>query len=99
VRACGGDTPTTQLCARLPGPFAPRQLAAGSLRGMPAGREKQEAGASARLSLGCGLRVTQGIPFIALEGEGEHSSFRLTEEAKQFLQTLKAPVALASIVV
>jgi hypothetical protein len=49
--------------------------------------------------LGCGLRATQGIPFIALEGEGEHSSFRLTEEAKEFLHTLKAPVALASIVV
>ena len=47
-------------------------------------------------------RLTAALPpraFIALEGEGEHSSFRLTEEAKQFLQTLKAPVALASIVV
>ena len=40
----------------------------------------------------------QGIPFIALEGEGNDCKFRLTDEAKEFLQTLKAPVALASIV-
>ena len=40
----------------------------------------------------------QGIPFIALEGEGKDASFRLTEEAKEFLCTLKAPVAIASIV-
>ena len=40
----------------------------------------------------------QGIPFIALEGEGKDSKFRLTEEAKEFLHTLKAPIALASIV-
>ena len=31
----------------------------------------------------------QGIPFIALEGEGKDSKFRLTDEAKEFLQTLK----------
>ena len=37
---------------------------------------------------------TQGIPFIALEGD----KFRLTEEAKEFLHTLKSPIALASIV-
>eukprot|EP00960_Hanusia_phi_P037832 753141-Hanusia_phi.AAC.2 len=39
-----------------------------------------------------------GIPFIALEGDGDDAKFRLTEEAKEFLATLKAPVALASIV-
>ena len=39
-----------------------------------------------------------GIPFIALEGEGQDAKFTLCDEAAQFLQTLKAPLALASIV-
>uniref|UniRef100_A0A6U6DJ11 GB1/RHD3-type G domain-containing protein n=1 Tax=Guillardia theta TaxID=55529 RepID=A0A6U6DJ11_GUITH len=39
-----------------------------------------------------------GIPFIALEGDGDDARFRVTEEAKEFLSTLRAPVALASIV-
>jgi hypothetical protein len=39
-----------------------------------------------------------GIPFIALEGEGKDAKFCMCDEAAQFLQTLKAPLALASIV-
>lgn len=39
-----------------------------------------------------------GIPFIALEGEGQDAKFTMCDEAAQFLQTLKAPLALASIV-
>ena len=40
----------------------------------------------------------RGIPFIALEGEGDDAKFCMCDEAKQFLCALKAPVALASIV-
>jgi len=86
--------------ARGPGPS--RSVPAPPRRWPARGRRDKaqaQAGASARLSVRyASPGVTQGIPFIALEGEGEHSSFRLTEEAKEFLQTLKAPVALASIV-
>ena len=44
------------------------------------------------------FKTGNGIPFIALEGEGKDATFRLCDEAKEFLLTLKAPVALASIV-
>lgn len=40
----------------------------------------------------------QGIPFLALDGEGDDAKFLMCEEAKEFLATLKAPVALAAIV-
>jgi hypothetical protein len=40
----------------------------------------------------------RGIPFIALEGDGQDAKFRVCEEAKELLQTIKAPMALASIV-
>ena len=40
----------------------------------------------------------QGIPFMALEGEGSDAKFTLTQEAKDFLSTLKAPIAIAAIV-
>ena len=39
-----------------------------------------------------------GIPFIALDGDGPDAKFLLRDEAKEFLQTIKAPVALAAIV-
>jgi len=39
-----------------------------------------------------------GIPFIALEGEGDDAKFRVTDEAVEFLKTLRGPIALASIV-
>jgi len=44
------------------------------------------------------FKAGAGIPFIALEGEGEDAKFLVCSEAKEFLQTLKAPIALASIV-
>ena len=40
----------------------------------------------------------KGIPFIALEGDGDDAKFRVTDEATEFLKTLKTPIALASIV-
>jgi len=105
ARQCGGGPlcacvrTCARACARAgPVPLVPCQRRAGR-RGGVGTRRTAQAGASARLSVRyASPGVTQGIPFIALEGEGEHSSFRLTEEAKEFLQTLKAPVALASIV-
>ena len=39
-----------------------------------------------------------GIPFMALEGEGADAKFSLTDEAKQFLLTLEAPIAVVAIV-
>ena len=44
------------------------------------------------------FKAGQGIPFIALEGEGDDAKFLMCEEAKEFLATLKAPLALAAIV-
>ena len=40
----------------------------------------------------------QGIPFIALEGEGKDAKFSMRDEAKEFLEKLQAPIALAAIV-
>jgi hypothetical protein len=40
----------------------------------------------------------QGIPFMALEGEGSSAKFTLTQEAKDFLVGLKSPIAIAAIV-
>ena len=54
--------------------------------------DRRVAGARSELSgprLRVALSMRQGIPFIALEGEGKDSKFRLTDEAKEFLQTLK----------
>jgi hypothetical protein len=39
-----------------------------------------------------------GIPFMALEGEGAEAKFSLTDEAKEFLLTLDAPIAIVAIV-
>jgi hypothetical protein len=39
-----------------------------------------------------------GIPFMALEGEGADAKFSLTDEAKEFLMTLDAPIAIVAIV-
>lgn len=44
------------------------------------------------------FKAGQGIPFIALEGEGEDAKFCVCAEARDFLRTLQAPLALASIV-
>jgi len=39
-----------------------------------------------------------GILFIGMQGEGSKAKFEVTDEAKAFLATLQAPVAIASIV-
>lgn len=44
------------------------------------------------------FKTGKGIPFIALEGEGENEKFRLMDEAKAFLMQLKGPIAIAAIV-
>eukprot|EP00281_Chroomonas_sp_CCMP1168_P034621 CAMPEP_0206239688 /NCGR_PEP_ID=MMETSP0047_2-20121206/15526_1 /ASSEMBLY_ACC=CAM_ASM_000192 /TAXON_ID=195065 /ORGANISM="Chroomonas mesostigmatica_cf, Strain CCMP1168" /LENGTH=971 /DNA_ID=CAMNT_0053664395 /DNA_START=45 /DNA_END=2956 /DNA_ORIENTATION=- len=40
----------------------------------------------------------KGIVFIGMHGEGDKAKFEVADEAKAFLETLKAPIALASIV-
>ncbi len=93
VGACAPACARVRLVPLVP---CQRRLVGGDRR---RDKGRAQARASAQLSVRCtSPDIIQGIPFIALEGEGEHSSFRLTDEAKEFLQTLKAPVALASIV-
>eukprot|EP00284_Hemiselmis_tepida_P006690 CAMPEP_0174933084 /NCGR_PEP_ID=MMETSP1355-20121228/43527_1 /TAXON_ID=464990 /ORGANISM="Hemiselmis tepida, Strain CCMP443" /LENGTH=88 /DNA_ID=CAMNT_0016179551 /DNA_START=36 /DNA_END=299 /DNA_ORIENTATION=- len=40
----------------------------------------------------------KGIVFIGMEGEGDSAKFNVSDEAKEFLETLQPPIAIASIV-